>query len=206
MGRQSDIFRASEAKAWLERNEHKLPLENDPVLAALRSNEIPYSSVLEVGCANGWRLYEIQDTTPDKEVIVSGIDPCIESEIKDKNLRIVNGTADTIPFVSNCFDLVIYGFCLYLCDPEDYFRIAAEGDRVLAMNGHICVFDFYSSEPYARQYTHHWNVMTRKRDFSKLWSWSPFYREISHTRYGNGEDRLCVSILKKVPETISVRI
>lgn len=204
MGRQSQIFLHGEAKAWLARNEHKLPLENDPVTAALRLKGIPYSSVLEVGCANGWRLYELQDTT-DKTVFACGVDPCIETEITDTNLRIVRGTADDIPFNDGSFDLVIYGFCLYLCDPEDYFRIASEGDRVLASGGHIVIFDFFANEPYARLYEHHPGVMTRKMDFTRLWKWSPLYRETYHARIGGGEDRISLSILKKVPETISVK-
>jgi SAM-dependent methyltransferase len=204
VGRQSQLFLQSEGKAWLARNEHKLPLEKDPVLEALTLAKVHPFSVLEVGCANGWRLYEIQDSS-EHTIIAAGIDPCIEETISDTNLQLVNGTAENIPFIDKCFDLVIYGFCLYLCDPEDYCRIVAECDRVLATNGHICIYDFFSTKPYARRYEHMPSVYSRKMDFAQLWLGNPSYRLVSRTLIGNGDERTCVAILQKVIAEFPVR-
>ena len=47
----------------------------------------------------------------------------------------VQGTADRLPYRDGLFDVVVFGFCLYLCDREDLFRIASEADRVLNDQG-----------------------------------------------------------------------
>jgi len=56
------------------------------------------------------------------------------------------GTADVIPFQDKSFDIVIFGFCLYLCDRDDLFKIAAEADRVLKTPGWLLIKDFYSHQ------------------------------------------------------------
>ena len=35
------------------------------------------------------------------------------------------GTAKALPLVERSVGLLIYGFCLYLCDRDDLFRMAA---------------------------------------------------------------------------------
>lgn len=41
---------------------------------------------------------------------------------------------DSLPEIEPV-DLIIFGFCLYLCDPQDLFRIAAGSDALLADRG-----------------------------------------------------------------------
>ena len=45
------------------------------------------------------------------------------------------GTADKLPFEDQSVDILVYGFCLYLCDREDMFNIAAEANRVIKSSG-----------------------------------------------------------------------
>ena len=40
------------------------------------------------------------------------------------------GTAEKLPFEENYFDILIFGFCLYLTDSEDLFKISSEAYRV----------------------------------------------------------------------------
>ena len=62
--------------------------------------------VLEIGCSNGWRLEAIREKYGCDCL---GIDPA-DSQFP----YIFKGTADSLPYPDNQFDLVIYGFCLYL--------------------------------------------------------------------------------------------
>ena len=40
-----------------------------------------------------------------------------------KGINVMQGTADVLPFDNQSFDIVIFGFCLYLCDREDLFEL-----------------------------------------------------------------------------------
>ena len=97
---------------------------NDQVLASIRSLSLQPTSVLEVGCSNGWRLEAFRKTYA---IRCWGIDPSADAIKEGKTLfpqiSLVRGTADSLPFGADMFDLVIFGFCLYLCDREDLFKL-----------------------------------------------------------------------------------
>ncbi len=59
-GRQEQVFLDGEGDAWLKRNREKLPVKNDPVLKTLAACKIRPNKVLEIGCADGWRLRELK--------------------------------------------------------------------------------------------------------------------------------------------------
>ncbi|MGB6911936.1 MAG: hypothetical protein WBE42_04170 [Pseudolabrys sp.] len=55
-------------------------------------------------------------------------------------------TADDLSaFGPDTIDLLIYGWCLYLCDREDLFKIVTEGDRILKDSGYLVVYDFHAA-------------------------------------------------------------
>ena len=87
-------------------------------------------NVLEIGCGQGLRLQELKNK---KNWITNGLDPSFEAfkNGKRKGINVYQGTADKLPFNDRSMDILIYGFCLYVCDYEDLFQIAAEADRVL---------------------------------------------------------------------------
>ena len=53
----------------------------------------------------------------------------MEKKFPDVKLKI--GTAEKLKFEDDKFDLIIFGFCLYLCDREDLIKIVDETNRVL---------------------------------------------------------------------------
>lgn len=187
-GKQSDAFMEGEGQAWLRRNLTKLSPENDPVLEAIKTYRIVPANVLEIGCANGWRLDALAQQYDCESY---GVDP--SGHLKTKSSLIYRGTADRLPAHTDCFDLVIYGWCLYLCDPEDYFCIVSEGDRVLKENGYLIVYDFCSDKPYKVEYKHKKGLFSYHYDFSKLWLSHPFYSLVGRTV----QNETCVIILKK---------
>src|ERR1043165_1393195 len=127
MNYQKEIFTASEADQWFERNRYackKLRPENDLLVQTLTAIEIRPKQVLEIGCANGSSLELIHQAFGSR---CFGIDPSAQAIEQGRaeypHLRLQQGTADTLPFEDRQFDLVVFGFCLYLCDRADLFRI-----------------------------------------------------------------------------------
>ena len=85
----------------------------------------------------------------------------------------MQGTADRLPYRDGLFDVVVFGFCLYLCDREDLFRIASEADRVLNDQGWLIIHDFYSPVPTRRDYHHKTGIYSYKMDYKTLFEWHP---------------------------------
>lgn len=188
--RQLEAFFQGEGAAWLDRNKDKLTGKNDPVMEAIEKYKVDPAVVLEIGCANGWRLDLLKQTY---DCVAWGCDPGYEGEANN----ILRRSADKTGMSIECFDTVIYGFCLYLCDPEDYFKIAMEGDRVLADRGFIIVHDFHADYPYKTPYKHKDGLFSHHYDFAKLWLSHPAYSLYGRTIQGETS----VTILQKNLET-----
>ena len=64
---------------------------------------------------------------PTLEWTVTGIDPSQNAveRLTKEGINCLRATADNLPFDDHSFDLVIL-VCLYVCDSNDLFRIAAE--------------------------------------------------------------------------------
>lgn len=179
--KQKQQFLAGEGDAYFARNQSVLTLADaiantDPVLPVLAGIKPFPKRVLEIGCANGWRLNQIRAFGAEH---CQGIDPshdaveCGKRAYSAIDLRV--GTADLLPFPNASFDLLVFGFCLYLCDPDDHFRIVCEADRVLANEGHLVIFDFDPPAPYRNVYAHLQDVFSYKMDFSRLFLAHPHY-------------------------------
>lgn len=199
--KQSEAFTESEADAWYARNRDRLG-KRDPVAEALASTNIEPKRILEIGCADGWRLEDMRRAFACE---VYGVEPSMAA-CQAARIPIFQSTADALPFRSGQFDLVIYGFCLYVVDVTDWMKVAAEGDRVLSAGGYLVIHDFASrwyQKPFARKYEHRDGLLSYHYDFSKLWLANPLYSlELRH--YPNDEE--CVTVLKKLPvDSIEVR-
>lgn len=190
--KQKNIFLQSEGDAWFERN-HRVIQERDyekddiVVAALVEISKLPKFKkeklrILEVGCGEGRRLNWLAEHLGCQ---VYGVDPSAKA-IQQACLRGVNaqqGTADHLPFESGIFDIIIFGFCLYLCDQEDLFKIAAEADRILKSDAWLLIRDFYSPTPVKHDYHHKPGVYSTKMDFRSLFEWHPAYTCYRHTIY-----------------------
>jgi len=210
---QKGAFLHGEGDAYFHRNlaalerYHAAALADavaDPVIRAL--DDLRPARILEVGAANGWRLDVARQRWGAHCV---GIDPSAlavaDGRARFPEITLQVGTADVLPHAQ--FDCVIFGFCLYLCDRSDLFRIAAEADRILADDGLIVVYDFFPPSPYRNSYAHRSGVYSYKMDYSVMWRWHPHYSLWRHEVLADhdGEDilrnhdnRLCVSVLRKL--------
>jgi len=206
---QKKIFLASEGNAYFQRNINKLTDkdDNDIVLKALKVVELSCPlRVLEIGCSDGSRLNLLKQIFSNAEYY--GLDPSEDAVRAGKekykfNLQV--GTADTLPYEENFFDLILFGFSLCWCDRKDLFKIAYEADRCLCNNGYLIIKDFQPPFPYRNVYVHYEGLLTYKIDYSKMFTWNPVYTEIyrvitSHSGYNQRDipdERIGVTILHK---------
>jgi len=182
--RQRRRFLADEGDAFFERNrvdEAGLAarVDADPVLRALRELAVRPQCVLEVGAGDGWRLRALRESGGAEPPAVFGLDPSRRALVHGRRrfgLDLARATAERLPFADGTFDLVVLGFCLYLCDRRDLFRVAAEVDRVTAERGLVVVFDFHAATPHRVPYAHAPGQWSYKMDHGALFAWSPAYQ------------------------------
>lgn len=189
--KQSDAFLDSEGEQWFARNQAHLVRDPDPVMEAIQACKIKPDRLLEVGCSNGWRVKAMEKKW---KCHAYGIDPMFKTTLW--NCR--RGTADDLSaFGPDTFDLVIYGWCLYLCDREDLFKIVTEGDRILKEGGYLVVYDFHTKKPHKRKYKHYEGLFSFKMDHAALWLAHPSYRLIHRELFDSGDNQTSVTILQK---------
>jgi SAM-dependent methyltransferase len=205
---QKERFIESEGDAWYRRNAQALAERggSDLVVHELERQGMRASSVLEVGCANGWRLEILREKWNAQ---CAGIEPSAEAiadgQRRFPSLDLRRGTGDSLPFADASFDMVVLGFCLYLCDRRDLFKTAAEVDRVLRDDGYVVVFDFHPPTPYRNRYHHLPGVDCYKMDYSRMFTWNPAYRQLTLVKrsHDNGpvsanpDDTVSVAVLRK---------
>lgn len=186
MHKQKDIFLGGEGDAWYERNAEALAVRDlateDPVIPEVKRVLEGYGDLgrrqpvqlLEIGCGDGRRLAWLQSQLP---VAASGIDPSAKAvaAASERGVSARCGTADQLPWKDASFDILVFGFCLYLCDDADLFHIAAEANRVLKADAWLIIHDFYSPAPVRRDYHHREGVQTRKMDAASMFAWHPSY-------------------------------
>lgn len=190
---QKNVFLEGEGDAWFQRNRYGLnniDSSKDMIIRALGFLTVRgHMKILEIGCSNGSRLQLIKEKLIDVECF--GIDPSIEAIEDGKKSNILNlqvGTADRLPFNGDFFDIIIFGFSLYLCDRKDLFKIAYEADRCLCDNGYLIIKDFQPSFPYMNNYSHFEGISSYKLDYSKMFSWNPVYTEIFNVVFSHKEN------------------
>lgn len=187
MKRQKTIFLEEEGDRWFKRNKYTKP-KNDlaDLTTLLQQLQLSPQKILEIGCANGNNLVKLHQAFNAE---CYGLDPSQEAIYDGRTfhpqLNLHVGTADELPFEKNCFDAIIFGFCLYLCDREDLFAIAYHADRCLKDEGIIIIKDFAPPFPYRNDYQHYQDVYSYKMDYSRLFSWSPSYQVLANVVYSH---------------------
>lgn len=149
-GYQREIWANGVGDDWLERNREQLG-SHDEVSNVIEAMGLIPTSVLEVGCSNGWRLHKLQKLYG---CTVAGIDVSAKAikEAQDSGLpNCYEAGADAIPFPDDSFDVVIFGFCLCFVGPEDWLSVVRESDRVLKDGGYIIIYDFLCTDFYKRR-------------------------------------------------------
>lgn len=211
MKNQKQVFLDQEANQWFERNRSAIQNRNMPdddfIASTLQTqaNLFANSKILEIGCADGFRLKYLKGALNAE---VYGIDPSASAVQEGINagLDLKVGTADKLDFEDGTFDIVILGFCLYLCDRRDLFKIAAEIDRVTQNQAWIVIQDFFSETDYSNDYSHFAGIKSYKSDYRKMFTWNPDYTCVQHkitdhSNFKNYTDKtdewIALSIIRK---------
>jgi ubiquinone/menaquinone biosynthesis C-methylase UbiE len=208
--KQSKIFLDSEGDNYYERNKGLLFNEDDLIFKEIikLNNKKKINNLLEIGCGDGFRLNLIYDKL---KINCFGIDPsrkAIKSSYNSK-IKVSRGTADKLNFSSKKFDVVIFGFCLYLVDIEDLIKVVYETDRVLKKNSYIIIYDFYSKKSKILPYKHNNKIKVHKNDFSNIFLWSPKFKLIKKKIFEMNKNQkkqktknnwipVSISIIKKI--------
>ncbi len=166
----------------------------------------PGAKVLEIGCGNGHNLAHFQLRRRSKGW---GVEPSA-SAVRDGRkkypfLRLRVGTSDRLLFPAASFDVVIFGFCLYLVDRRLLKRTVREADRVLKKGGFLGITDFDVKKPMSRPYRHRPGVRAYKMQYWKLFEALPAYSLVEKTAFSHSgkdfhpdvQERLSSAVLYK---------
>ena len=188
MVNQRKIFINSEADNFYKRNiqrfknidyeKHKIILKIKQIIKTRKK-----INLLEIGCSDAGLIDFIDKNF--KNIKCFGIDPsskALDSQ-KNKNLTLKKATAEKLPFKKNLFDIIIYNFCLYLCDTEDLIKIVSEADRVIKDRGFVIIYDFYFKGIKYVKYIHRKNIFSRKMNYGKLFTWHPKYNIVKFYKF-----------------------
>lgn len=189
--RQSAAFSAGEGDQWFERN-LDAPMNGD-VIRVLTTLECRPKTIVEIGCGTGrylnamWREYggHCIGFDPSQQAIDYG---------RKKHLRLDLRVGTAGSFYGIHMDVLVFGFCLYLVDRHDLFRVVDDADWCVKDNGYIIIHDFDQATPKKVPYKHKDGLYSYKMDYSKLWLANPAYKLISKTPTEEGES---VTIIQK---------
>ncbi len=208
---QADSFLAGEADQWFERNRDALAqrsAEDDPVMAAIDRLGVMPRRAVELGAANGYRLDWMREYFGTDGI---GIEPSAaavaDGRARFPEIRLEQGLAHDIARLDGPFDMVVFGFCLYLVDRDGLFGLAAAVDRALAPGGHLAIFDFAPPVPLRNAYAYKSGLFSYKLDYASMFAWNPAYVEVYRQLSdhdgrpfgGDPNEAVGVSVLKKIP-------
>jgi SAM-dependent methyltransferase len=192
---QTKAFLEGEADQWYLRNRsHLSPAAGDTA----RFDEVRWlceqlspfrpriGKILEVGCSSGAKLARMCEWLGAHG---SGIDPSQlaieEGQRTFGELALQVGSAARLPFEAETFDVVHFGFCLYLVDRSELLSAVAEADRVLRPGGFLTVTDFDPAHRHMRPYVHAAGLNSYKQDYARLFADTGLYIAIAKCSYSH---------------------
>lgn len=210
---QSKIFLESEGDCWYDRNKSVIEkqvsfCDTAVIKRALETYRSSINHVLEIGCGNGVKLADICSFF---DCVGYGVDPS-SNAVKNGNIKFGNNdlkltvsTSAKLPYQDNFFDLVHFGFCLYVVDRDEIFKTISEADRVLKKGGFLTIVDFDPVQRHKRAYDHKAGVFSYKTSYSDFFTVSGHYFLVHKESFSHknnhftteSDDRLSVCVLYK---------
>ena len=136
------------------------------------------SSVLDVGCAKGFMIYDVSRLIPG--ITVKGIDIsdyAIENAIVGVKERVQVADAKNLPFEDNSFDVVISINTVHNLELEDCGKALQEIERVSKGKAFITVDAFRNEEEKERMFA--WNLTGRTIMSTR--DWKIFFDKVGYT-------------------------
>jgi ubiquinone/menaquinone biosynthesis C-methylase UbiE len=136
------------------------------------------SAVLDVGCAKGFFLYDLQQFIPG--ITAKGIDISEYAIIHAKEeikADVVCGCATNLPYADNVFDFVMSVNTVHNLEQDECGQALLEIMRVSKGNAFITVDAYQNAEEEARMYE--WNLTAKT--IMHVDEWKAFFRKIGYT-------------------------
>ena len=135
-------------------------------------------SVLDVGCAKGFMLYDLQRLIPG--IKVCGLDIseyAIENAKEEVKQFCQVGNATNLPFDDNSFDVAISVTTLHNLEGDDLVKGLQEIERVAKRGSFITVDAYEDDEQKERMYA--WNLTAKT--VMHVDEWKKFFKEVGYT-------------------------
>lgn len=211
---QESAFINGEANKWFNRNRENLSSPDASMgVNSITSMLLPFrdeiSSILEIGCSDGSKLRALCKNLEAKGF---GIDPSTDAIAEGNKsvdsaieVHLTVGTAADLPFENASFDIVYFGFSLYLIDRHLLFQSVAEADRVLKPGGFLLIQDFNPGVRQKRPYSHLEGLYSYKNSYAELFTASGHYFEAERVSFSHSKgsfdkdphERISISLLYK---------
>jgi len=136
------------------------------------------SSLLDVGCAKGFMLHDLEELIPD--ITVSGVDIsdyAIEHAMEDVRSKVQVADARDLPFLDNSFDVVIAINTIHNLEREDCAKALREIERVSRKGSFITVDAYRDDEEKDRMFA--WNLTAKT--IMSVDEWVAFFDEVGYT-------------------------
>jgi len=136
------------------------------------------STVLDVGCAKGFMMYDMSQLIPG--ITVKGIDVsqyAIDNAIETMRPHVQVANATALPFADKSFDIVISINTIHNLDREGCAQALREIERVARRGGFITVDAYRNDEEKERMYA--WNLTAKI--IMSVDEWVAFFKEVGYT-------------------------
>lgn len=138
----------------------------------------PASSLLDVGCAKGFMLYDLSLLIPG--ITVKGIDVssyAIENALDEMKPHVSVANATDLPFESNSFDVVISINTVHNLERNECAKALQEIERVSKGKSYITVDAYRNEEEKKRMFD--WNLTAKT--IMSVDEWIEFFDKIGYT-------------------------
>lgn len=135
-------------------------------------------SVLDVGCAKGFMLFDLKESLPDLQL--RGVDVssyAIEQAIEEMKPCLQVADARHLPFDDNTFDVVISINTIHNLEKEDLARALQEIERVTKGKSFITVDAYRNDEE--KQAMEAWNLTAKT--IMHVDEWRAFFQKVGYT-------------------------
>ncbi len=136
------------------------------------------SSILDVGCAKGFMLYDFQQLIP--HIQIQGIDVstyAVKNALESVRPFVQVADARNLPFSDRSFDLVISINTVHNLERKDLAKALQEIERVSKGNSFITVDAYRNEEEKERMF--HWNLTAKT--ILHVDEWKHFFKEVGYT-------------------------
>ena len=173
MKNQELAFTSNEGDNWFIRNKSKIK-ENSAEISLLCNWLMPYQchidNILEIGSGAGNKLAQI---CWQLNAMGWGVEPSkkavdFANKNYNKNCKFTVATADNLSFVNITFDLVHFGFCLYLVSRNKIDIVIEQADKLVKPGKFLSIVDFDPRSSFENDYIHFEGIKSYKTNYYKM--------------------------------------